>query len=502
MSETNKNIMTYYEVDVSQFSETAKLMKKMSASLTAQWAVEGKQFFEVYACYRTEEDFLIVKSLLPKDKPEFPSVSKIFLAASRFERQIYSFMGIKALGNSDLRPWIKFADWPADAWPLRKDFNSAQCLKRVKGEYAWIQAEGEGVNEIPVGPVHAGIIEPGHFRFQAVGETIINLEERLGYTHKGIEKRFESLGWLEGYKLAGRVSGDSTVAHSLTYCRALESMTDFTLPPRAAWLRAIFLERERIANHLGDIGAICSDAAFSIMLYQFMRLKEHFLRTNQTLFAHRFMMDCVVPGGVSVNISAEGAAQMTQELAALETEFERLVKIYDGNPSLEERVRDTGILSTKKALEIGVVGVVARASGLNLDSRSLYPFAPYDKLQVKVPLYTAGDVNSRVWVRIEEVRESMRLLRELLADLPDTTIKVPCPLPERNSTGFAVVEGWRGEVMYWLQATSAGTINRCMVRDPSAVNWLGLESAVIDNIVPDFPLCNKSFNASYAGHDL
>src|SRR6185369_3567131 len=226
----------------------------------------------------------------------------------------------------------------------------------------WARATGEGVYEIPVGPVHAGIIEPGHFRFQAMGEDIINLEERLGYTHKGIEKRFERLTWEEGARLAGRVSGDSTVAHALTYCRALEALGGCEPSPRAHCLRALFLERERIANHLGDIAAIANDAAFAFLFFQFTRLKETLLRTNKRLFGHRYLMDRIVPGGVSNDLPVEGADLILQELDGVLEEFERLITIYDLSPSLEDRLRTTGYLSPELAREMGTVGFVARAS--------------------------------------------------------------------------------------------------------------------------------------------
>lgn len=497
--------VTVCTISRENFAEAAKVMKNAYALLAAEWAADETPFgrdYAVFACYRREAEYLIVRADVPADEPVFPSLTRRFIPAYRFERQIESLMGLVPQGHPDRRPWIKFEDWPADAWPLRKSFDASKPMPRVGGEYRWIRAEGEGVYEIPVGPVHAGIIEPGHFRFQAVGEMIINLEERLGYVHKGIEKRFESLSWNEGTRLAGRVSGDTTVAHSLAYCRALESMTECAPPERAHWLRALFLERERIANHLGDIGAISNDAAFALLLYQFSRLREQLVRTNHKLFGHRFMMDRIVPGGVAVDIDSSGKETMLKELKRFEKEFERLVLIYDENPSLEDRVRDTGILVPEKARDLCVVGIVARASGLNLDCRLQNPFPPYDRIPVNVPVLVSGDVHARAWVRIEEIRESIRLVRGILKDIPegDIAAAVSAPAPERS--GFAAVEGWRGEIIYWLQSGPNGEVNRCMVRDPSSVNWLGLEQAIPDNIVPDFPLCNKSFNQSYSGHDL
>ncbi len=381
----------------------------------------------------------------------------------------------------------------------------SQPLTRGSGVYPWIRAEGEGVYEIPVGPVHAGIIEPGHFRFQAVGEDVVNLEERLGYVHKGIEKRFESLPWEQGHRLAGRVSGDTTVAHALGYCMALESMSGCAVPERAHWIRALLLERERIANHCGDLGAIANDAAFAFLWYQMARLKEQVLRTNRTLFGHRFMMDHVVPGGVAGDLTAAMRAVMERELDALLEEFERLVTIYDDNASLEDRVRDTGVLSPQKALDLCVVGFVARASGINHDCRVFHPFPPYDRpeeIELDVPVLISGDVHARAWVRVLEVRESVRLIRYMLEHLPEGPVLAPVAPPPPGVAGFAAVEGWRGEIVYWLQSGPGGEVNRCMVRDPSSLNWIGLEQAIPGNIVPDFPLCNKSFNQSYSGHDL
>ncbi|QWR78812.1 hydrogenase large subunit [Candidatus Magnetomonas plexicatena] len=495
-----------FTVPAERFADAAKVLKDSYALLCAEWATDETEWgrgFGVYACYRWGGEYLIVRSRLSKENPTFPTLTKHFVPAYRFERQIRSLMGVIPDGHPDDRPWIKFEDWPHDVFPLRKSFNAATPLIRTDGQYRWLTAEGEGVYEIPVGPVHAGIIEPGHFRFQAVGETIINLEERLGYVHKGIEKRFETMTWETAVKLAGRVSGDTTVAHATAYSMALESMTQTRIPERAQWLRALFLERERIANHLGDIGAICNDAAFAFMLYQCSRLKETLVRTNHKLFGHRFMMDRVIPGGVAVDIDVNAKKEILSELNFFEEDFERLVTIYEESSSLEDRVRSTGILSSELARELCTVGIVARASGLNVDCRVHNPYPPYDTLEVESPVLTAGDVHARVWVRVAEIRESMRLLRRILRTLPEGKIVTDVREPLPQTTGFAAVEGWRGEIIYWLQSGHIGeVINRCMVRDPSSVNWLALEQAIKGNIVPDFPLCNKSFNQSYSGHDL
>ncbi len=494
-----------FRIPREQFNEAARTMKYAEARLVAEWAADETLLgrgFAVYACYNRGTEFLLVKADLPEDDPSVPSIYKKYVSSWRFERQMKSLMGVAPVGLPDSRPWIKHEDWPPNTWPLRKKFAAAQKMERVKGDYRWIRAEGEGVYEIPVGPVHAGIIEPGHFRFQAVGEEVINLEERLGYVHKGIEKRFESLSWEEGVRLAGRISGDTTVAHALCYCRAVEALTGCAVPERAYWLRALMLERERIANHLGDVAAICNDVAFAFLFFQFNILKERLVRTNYRLFDHRFLMDRVVPGGMTVDMDANGVGDMLQELDSFTADFERLVVMYDNNPSLEDRVRETGVLSPDKARDLGVVGVVARASGQALDSRIQSPFPPYDRLVPDIPVYSAGDVNARVWVRVDEIRASVQLIRQMLETLPDGAVRVPVTPPAPDGCGIALVEGWRGEIACWVQAGPQGEINRCMVRDPSSLTWLGLEQCIHGNIVPDFPVCNKSFNASYSGHDL
>ena len=488
-----------------QFNAAARVMLSIEARLVAEWASDETLFdrgFGIYALYNKGTEFLLVKCLAPAKDPTFPSISKKFVSAYRFERQMSSRMGVIPVGHPDPRPWIKHEDWPEDAWPLRKDFAPDTKMPRVKGEYRWIRAEGEGVYEIPVGPVHAGIIEPGHFRFQAVGEEVINLEERLGYVHKGIEKRFETLSWEQGVRLAGRVSGDTTVAHAIGYCRALETMTGSMPPERGQWLRAIMLERERIANHMGDVAAICNDVAFAFLFFQLNILKERLVRTNYRLLGHRFMMDRVIPGGVTTDLSPAAKDEMLSGLELFEKEFERLVVIYDENSSLEDRLRETGVLTPAQARDLGMVGIVGRASGQSLDSRIQAPYPPYDRLQPRMHVLNSGDVHARAWVRIEEIRDSVRLLREFLANIPSGEICTPVTVPGPDCCGLSLVEGWRGEIVYWLQSGPRGEVNRCMVRDPSSLNWLGLEQAIHGNIVPDFPVCNKSFNQSYSGNDL
>ena len=364
-----------------------------------------------------------------------------------------------------------------------------------------MRVAGDGVHEIPVGPVHAGIIEPGHFRFSVVGEKVLRLEERLGYTHKGIEKRFTQLAPLQAHRLAGRVSGDSTVAYSWAYCMALESAAGVEIPERSAWLRALMLERERVANHLGDLGALGNDATLVFGLAQFSRLREDWLRTSGDSFGHRLMMDGVVPGGVASDLADVAAERIGRECDAVEREVQVLRNIYDDHAGLQDRFITTGRVPPDLAAHLGLSGLAGRASGQAVDLRSDQPWLPYDKLDVRMATHRNGDVAARVTVRFEETLESLRLIRALCKGLPGGEVRAELPLPASMVCAAGWVEGWRGEVFVALEL-DGGHIRRCHCHDPSWQNWPALEHAVIGNIVPDFPLINKSFNLSYSGHDL
>jgi Ni,Fe-hydrogenase III large subunit len=369
--------------------------------------------------------------------------------------------------------------------------------------------EGDGVHEIPVGPVHAGIIEPGHFRFQIVGEKVLRLEERLGYTHKGIEKRFESMGLDDGVRLAGRISGDTTVAYAWAYAQAVERLSDLAVPARAIWLRALCLERERLANHLGDLGALGNDGGFAMGLAQFSRVRENVLRTNAAAFGHRLLMDVVVPGGVARDLALEHVHAMHDEAARVRRELLALREIYDEHAGLQDRFRTTGRVTEELATKLGLIGLAGRASGVARDIRCDFASPPYDTLGVRMALRGEGDVAARVAVRFDEALESTRLIAAITAALldPEAAGEIRADtrrlrdVPEgRLALGY--VEGWRGPVLVALESAADGMIRRCHPHDPSWSNWPVLEHAVMGNIVPDFPLINKSFNLSYSGHDV
>jgi Ni,Fe-hydrogenase III large subunit len=369
--------------------------------------------------------------------------------------------------------------------------------------YRFLDSEGPSLHQIAVGPVHAGIIEPGHFRFTASGEAVVRLEQRLGYTHKGIEGLLRGMTVEEGARIAARISGDSTVAYSFAYARAAELALDLMPPARAEWLRAIMAELERIANHLGDVGAVCNDAAFSMMHAECGILREATLRASAAAFGHRLMMDRIVPGGVAVDLADAGRDAILALTQRLRKQFPELIELYDNTASLQDRTVSTGIVAPALAAEFAAPGFVGRASGRPFDARSSLPYAPYDVLPVPMALRKEGDVDARVWIRIQEIQASVAWLEAALDSMPRGPTRIAITAGSAaNAEATALVEGFRGDVLVHVRIGSGQRIERCHLRDPSWLQWPLLEAAIEGNIVADFPLCNKSFNCSYSGHDL
>jgi len=426
----------------------------------------------------------------------FPSVGASHPPAIRLERAIRDIYGLEPVGLWDLRPWLDFGAWDV-MQPLSPNPEGAPWT----APFVFLPVEGENLHQIPVGPVHAGIIEPGHFRFTANGEAVVRLEQRLGYVHKGIEALMAGATLERGAQLAGRTSGDSTVAYGLAFARAAEAALGIEAPPRAVHLRALMAELERIANHLGDFGAICNDASFSILHAQCGMLRELALRAANACFGHRLMMDRVVPGGVAADLTAEGVSHLRALIDAIRRRFPELVEVYDNAASLQDRTVTTGILKGELARQFGAGGYVGRASGRAIDVRRTPGYPPYDTLQFEVPVFQEGDVNARVWVRIREIEQSLGLIEQILARMPEGPVTAEIPGVGEAREGLALVEAFRGDVLVWLRMHE-GKIARCHLRDPSWFQWPLLEVAIEGNIVADFPLCNKSFNCSYSGHDL
>ena len=459
----------------------------------------------IHACFEQAGAYLVARTTVPRAGPVLASHTPSFPAADRPERHIRDMLGVAFADHPDVRRWTRHQAWQDSEFPLRRDFPVAGHLHAQTPsdhQYAFLLAQGSGVYEIPVGPVHAGIIEPGHFRFQAVGETVLRLEERLGYTHKGIEKIAEGRDGDGLARLAGRVSGDCTVGHAWAACMAMERAAGLAVPPRGLWLRALMCERERVANHVGDIGALLNDIAFAFGFYQFSRLREAWQRASHEAFGHRFMMDCIVPGGVAVDLDERLRKGMRAEAAALRKQIARLMAIINDLPSVADRVRGTGVLKPEFARALGCVGFVGRASGATFDVRRDAPYPPYDRLTVEVPAHRFGDVNARARVRLEEIAASFDLIEALLDGLPGGSIRAGWSPPAAPAEGLGLVEGWRGEILCFVRFGADGRIARFFPRDPSWLNWPALELLIQDNIVPDFPVCNKSVNGSYSGQDL
>ena len=400
-----------------------------------------------------------------------------------WERTIRDLHGLTPVDLVDARPWL---------------------IHDPAIPYNFLPVDGYNLHHIPVGPVHAGIIEPGHFRFTCAGETVVRLEERLGYVHKGIEGLLCGATLERAAKIVCRVSGDSAVAYGLAFARAVEAASLTEAPPRAHYIRALMAELERIANHLGDIGAICNDAAFSFMHARCGELREDVLRAAEACFGHRLMMDRIVPGGVAVDMTEAKSAGILALVVKLRRHIRRLASIYDKEASLQDRTVGTGILSSELTRRFAAGGFIGRASSRNFDARIKPGYPPYDEIEFGVPMLTEGDVNARVLLRIHEINSSLSLITRLIVSLPDGPIASPItPGEGEEREGMALVEGFRGDVLVWLRLSADGkTVLRCHPRDPSWFQWPLLEAAINGNIVPDFPLCNKSFNCSYAGHDL
>jgi Ni,Fe-hydrogenase III large subunit len=427
----------------------------------------------------------------------FPSLSGVRPGAIRLERAAQDLFGLTADGLVDQRPWLDHGQWPGSH---PQGAQPQPAAPRPATQYDFLPVEGEGVHQIAVGPVHAGIIEPGGFRFHCNGEAVVRLEERLGYTHKGTESLMVGKPPGEACRIAGRLSGDSTVACSLAFARAVEAATATEVPARAIYLRAVMGELERIANHLGDIGAICNDAAFAFMLAHFSVQREDVLRAVHACFGHRLMMDGVVPGGVACDLDADGVARLGALVRQVRSRHAELLAIYDDKPSLLDRTVGTGVITAALAHRFAAGGYVGRASGRDFDARRDPGYPPYADLEFVVPVLRDGDVHSRLLLRAREIEASLGLIEQLLDRLPSGAIRVP--VGSGAGEGIGLVEGFRGDYFAWVALDEGGNVRRAHLRDPSWFQWPILEAAVENNIVADFPLCNKSFNCSYSGHDL
>jgi len=436
---------------------------------------------------------------IAQENPGFDSLAKSMYSATLFEREIWEMFGIQPKGHPDLRR-LKLHDevWAKGSYPLRKDFRKMQSGDL--SDYKFGRVEGQGIFEVPVGPVHAGIIGPGHFRFSVAGEPIINLELRLGFTHRGVEKLFEDKLYGEALGLSECVCGDSSFAHSLAFTQAIEKISGISIPAQAAYLRGIFLELERMYNHVNDLGGMATDVGFSFPAAFASIIKEAILQLNARLTGNRYLRKVNTIGGVLSGIDETVKPLLLDSIKRLKGDFNELVKILYSSVSFMDRVDTTGVLRRKTAEDLGAVGLIARASGIPTDLRKYFPGA-YKEAKFKMATQESGDVLSRLRVRVFEFQESCRLIEEFTARL-NRAEKLRAEPESKAGSALGYAEGWRGPVLYWLKTDSAGLIQRCKIVDASFLNWQGLSYAVLGNIIPDFPLCNKSFDLSYAGNDL
>ena len=473
------------------------------AAVFAEDRTPVEQCYYVYYVFENPEDvrYLLVRAPIPEDNTAFPSLAAGIPALNWQEREIQDWFGLTAEGHPNARRVALHDNWP-DVHPLRKDFPIDTVLPEFEGErHIYRPTLGEGVFQIPVGPVHAGIIEPGHFSFSVAGEPILYLQLRMFYVHKGIEKRFEQLPVKRAIYLAESISGDSSFSHGTAFCQAVEQAAGVEIPPRAKRMRTILLELERIYNHTADIGAIATDVGFGIANAHASRLREMILCVNEELTGSRLLRGTVCPGGVRWDWAPEEVAHCLEILRIFEREFGDLVQLIESSDSTRDRLERTGVLRPDQARDLGIVGVAGRASGVDRDVRRDHPYAAYDTISLDVPVYQQGDVLRRMQVRIDEVRQALIVIRAVESELRAGPHVVPLPPLPPDRCALGAVEGWRGEILHWIRTGPGNRLERCKIKDPSLNNWPAVVEAVQGNIVPDFPVINKSFNLSYSGTD-
>jgi formate hydrogenlyase subunit 5 len=497
----------YGEVALEDVPRTAEfLLAREGVRLVIVFAedrIEPEGVFFVYYVFerRGSPEFLLLRAAVPADSPRFPSLASGLPAVNWQEREIQDWFGIEAVGHPNPRRVALHDNWP-DVNPLRKSFGLATELPPFEGEqHVYRPTLGEGVFQIPVGPVHAGIIEPGHFNFAVAGEPILYLQLRMFYKHKGTEKLFESMPAARGVFLAESVSGDSAFSHATAFCQAVEKAAGIEVPFRALVMRTALLELERVYNHLADVGAIATDVGFVVANAHAGRIRETAMRLNEELTGSRMLRGMACLGGVRQDWSERHLTAILAATGILRAEFDSLVELIQSSDSTRDRLERTGLLRPEKARALGIVGPGGRASGMDLDVRRDHPYAAYGNLTFRTPVYQEGDVLRRMQVRIDEVLESLAIVRAAAENLPDGPYRAPVPAIPAGRCALGVVEGWRGEIVWWVRTGENGTLERCKIKDPSVNNWPALVEAVQGNIVPDFPVINKSFNLSYSGTD-
>ena len=496
-------------VDVAreQLAELAtRLDREYHLPLSLMFATDERatsQSYFVHAVFAVDEDgsLLTLRAGIPMNDLTVPSITATVMAAHWYERLIWDQFGIVATGHPDWRRLMHHQNIPAGTFPMRKDFAWNTKLAQADEPYPMHAVEGQGIYEIPVGPIHAGIIEPGHFRFNVRGERILTLEGKLFFKHKGVEKLLEGKTPVEAMPFVEHVTGNMSVAHAIAFCEAVERISGTHVPERAKVLRSFLNEVERVAMHVFDVGNMGGmGTGFTFMAAQCFRLNELVRRLGVELTGHRFFRGAIVPGGLSRDISNETLKKAIDEFGRIEAELKKVMGVAYGKDGLMERFETTGVLSKATALAMGGLGLPVRSSGVARDLRVERPYAAYGTFQPNVVVQTSGDVRARFDARVLELAESFRLMREMVEKIPSGSVSAPVAAKAGSAFGWS--EGWLGEVLDWVRLDEDGKIERCVIRDPSFCNWSLFGEIGPGNIVPDFPLCNKSLNLSYSGTDM
>jgi Ni,Fe-hydrogenase III large subunit/Ni,Fe-hydrogenase III component G len=439
-----------------------------------------------------------------KTEDSFRSISKICPAAKMYEREIYDLFGLLPEGHPDLRPLMLYPEnWDSSIHPLRKDYNGVIPEMKKYGEYKFKEVLGEGIFNVLVGPVHAGIIEPGHFRFSLAGEPVLQLEIRHFWKHRGIEKICEGKDFKETLDIISKISGDNSVNIAISYLEAAESILNIEITERAKYIRVILAELERMWNYVRDVAWIFMDIGFALPAQNLFALQEELMRLNKNLSGHRFLFNSLNVGGVNLDLDSEKLKSIVEAVEKVENIIKESEEFILSSSSVLDRLEFTGKINKKTAEELSLCGISARASELSRDTRAEFPYLIYDKLNMKSVLYDGGDVFARTALRIKEIYLSKKIISNLASNMPEGNICVHCESkPEAYGYAIGNSETSRGNAFFYIMADDKGKIFRLKYIDPSFRIWPSIQYGVLGNIIADFPLINKSLNLSYAGNDM
>ncbi len=500
-----RNGLTLAAIAPEKLADACALLSENGLPLSLLYATDDRETdgsFGVHVAFALDEahGWLMLSAKLPEDAPRYPSVTAKVVAAHWYERYAMDMFGIVAEGHPDPRRLVHHENVPEGTHPLRKDFAWNTKLAHADVPYPMHHVEGEGVYEIPVGPIHAGVIEPGHFRFNVAGERIITLEGKLFFTHKGVEKLLEGKTPTEALPFIERLSGDMSVSNALAFCQAVESIAGCRVPERAEASRSLLCELERVSMHMHDLANIAGNGTgYTVMAANGFRIKERLVRLSAKLFGNRFWRGAIVPGGLAADLKDEALREIALVIKEADAEMRSFLAMCLSSDGERERLETTGVLSREGALALGAKGLPARASGIGRDVRLTHPYAAYAAFRPTLVEERSGDVYARFIARVRELEDSSRLIAELTATMPAGPIRAECHA--KDGIALGAVESWRGEILCALRIKS-GRIDRCMPRDPSFCNWALFGEIGPGNIVPDFPLCNKSLDLSYSGTDM